>query len=278
MKILFSLLLAAFAGIAQGQYYYQDIIGTKNICRQMANYTAQKVASVTATGFDAMGKKSADFNEWQEIDKAKNTWKVTTRNNTTVTRQYYQFDNKNTLLKIIDSSAAIRSEAIYTYANEKLSKITIQLIDAGNDFNQTEERSWFYNSSGHPEKMLRIINQKDSFSYNFILDDHGLVTAEAPAIKRIGTDTIYYYYNEDGWLTDIVRYNKKLNQLLPDVMFEYDDNGIAIQKTTIVSVSTRDYLIWRYAFNQQGLKTKEALFNKQRELTGRIDYQYTFTP
>ncbi len=278
MKILFSLFLAAFSGIAQGQYYYQDIIGTKDICRQMANYAAQKVVAVTATGFDAMGKKSTDFNEWQEIDRTKNTLQIATRNHTAVTRQFYQFSSDATLLKITDSSAAIKSEAVYTYTNKRLSKINIQLIDTGNDFNQTEERLWYYNNSGQPEKMLRIVNQKDSSTYIFTTNNQGLVTAEAPAVKRIGIDTIYYYYNDDGWLTDIVRYNKKANQLLPDAMFEHDDNGTIIQKTTIVSVSTRDYLIWRYAFNQQGLKTKEALFNKQRELTGRIDYQYSFAP
>jgi hypothetical protein len=36
------------------------------------------------------------------------------------------------------------------------------------------------------------------------------------------------------------------------------------------------YLIWRYIFDDKGLKTKEALFNKDKELTGKIDYVYTY--
>jgi hypothetical protein len=36
------------------------------------------------------------------------------------------------------------------------------------------------------------------------------------------------------------------------------------------------YNIWRYIFNEKGLKTKEALFNNDRELTGKIEYSYTF--
>jgi len=45
---------------------------------------------------------------------------------------------------------------------------------------------------------------------------------------------------------------------------------------TVVSADNPDYLIWRYLYDAKGLKTKEALFNKQKELTGRIEYSYTF--
>jgi hypothetical protein len=79
-------------------------------------------------------------------------------------------------------------------------------------------------------------------------------------------------------LTDIVRYNKKANRLLPDILFYYDDNNRLIQRMTILSMTNRDYLIWRYAFDEKGLKTKEALFNKKQELQGRIIYTYNSKP
>jgi hypothetical protein len=59
-------------------------------------------------------------------------------------------------------------------------------------------------------------------------------------------------------------------------MFEYDESGRVIQKMTVLSSNNPDYLIWRYLYNDKELKTKEALFNKQKEPTGRIEYAYTF--
>jgi hypothetical protein len=55
-----------------------------------------------------------------------------------------------------------------------------------------------------------------------------------------------------------------------------DKSGRVIQKITTISINNPDYLIWRYLFNEKGLKTKEALFDKLKELEGRIEYSYTF--
>jgi hypothetical protein len=35
-----------------------------------------------------------------------------------------------------------------------------------------------------------------------------------------------------------------------------------------------NYLIWRYSYNENGMKEKEVVFNKQKELLGRIEYRY----
>ncbi|MGZ8556996.1 MAG: hypothetical protein ACXWWC_01615, partial [Chitinophagaceae bacterium] len=116
----------------------------------------------------------------------------------------------------------------------------------------------------------------DSSEYRFTLDEKGNVADEQFYRRNVGIDSIFYYYDEKNRLTDIVRFNKKAKKLLPSVMFEYDESNRIIQKMTILSSSNPDYLIWRYIFNDKGLKTKEALFNKQKELTGRIEYAYTF--
>jgi hypothetical protein len=69
-----------------------------------------------------------------------------------------------------------------------------------------------------------------------------------------------------------------VKQLLPDIMFEYDDSKRIIQKTIVLSTNTRDYIMWLYIHDDRGLKTKEALFNKDKELRGRIEYTYSYTP
>ena len=58
-------------------------------------------------------------------------------------------------------------------------------------------------------------------------------------------------------------------------MFEYSPANQVIQKITVPSNSD-NYLIWRYQYNGQGLKTKEVIYNKQKQLTGKIEYAYSF--
>ena len=70
--------------------------------------------------------------------------------------------------------------------------------------------------------------------------------------------------------------DKKLKKLMPDMMFEYDENNRVIQKITPLPQLTLGYVIWRYIYDGRGLKTKEVLFNRDKQLTGKIDYAYTF--
>lgn len=259
------------------QYYYNDVMDARIISERMENYITQKIKTITATGYDARGAKTTDFNEWQEIDSEKKILKISTRNDKLVTRQYYQFDDKNRLTGITDSSGYIKSTTVYSYDNNgNINLVKTSMKDSLQDFTETIEHQYQYNPGGKPEKLWRIINNKDSSEYHFTLDEEGNVADEQLYRRGVGIDPIYYYYDDKNRLTDIVRYNKKAKKLLPTIMFEYDEAGRIIQKMTILSTNNPDYLIWRYIFNEKGLKTKEALFNKQKELTGRIEYTYTF--
>jgi hypothetical protein len=262
-----------------GQYYYNDIVSTTELNNKMKAFVAAKVQSVTATGYDAQGIKSADFNEWQDVQNNGSVLKVTTRNGQNVTRIYYSFDEKARLIGTRDSSRDIEIITDYKYdenGNLVLLKSTVQ--DAQQDFNETEERQWLYSSAGKPEKMWRIVNSKDSSEYRFSSDENGNIGDEQLFRRGIGISPVYYYYDEKHRLTDIVRYNKTAKQLLPDVMFEYDNNDRVIQRITTLSTKTPDYLTWRYLYNDKALKTKEAMFSKTKQLKGRIDYAYTYKP
>jgi hypothetical protein len=262
----------------KAQYYYSDIIGTQEINQQMKAYVANKVNTVTATGIDANGTRTTDFSELQEVKENGVALKVTTRNNSNVTIFYNKFDGQGRLASISDSSSYVRSITVYEYnAAGRIALVQNSIKDTANDFNQTEVHQWFYTPQGKPEKMLRIINNTDSVEIRFVPDSDGNTGDERTFKKGVETDVIYYYYDDKNRLSDIVRYNTKAKKLLPDVMFEYDANDHVIQKTTTTSSLNLSYLIWRYLFNEQGLKTKEALFNKDKELTGKIEYSYTFT-
>jgi antitoxin component YwqK of YwqJK toxin-antitoxin module len=278
MKTFLFALFLSLATITQAQYYYNDIVGARALEDRMKSYTTNKVKTITATGYDDRGSKSNDFNEWQEIDAAASLLKIANRNGQQVSRQFYQFDNQLRLTSITDSSALIKSISQYGYdaGNHIISiKTVTDDPDSLHDFSETEEHQWIY-ANGKPSKMWKIVNGKDSSEYRFFLDEKGNVASEHVYRYNVAIDSVLYYYDDNNRLTDIVRYNTRSKQLLPDAMFEYDDNNRVIQKITVISTIRPDYLIWRYLFNEKGLKTREALFNKQKELRGRIEYQYAF--
>ena len=259
------------------QYYYTDLVDARLINERMKNLTAQKVKLVTATGYDAAGAKTSDFSERQEVDGEKKSINITSRNGQQVNRQYYQFDNDYRLTSVTDSSDGIKTVTSYAYDNNgNITSIKTAVKDSLQDFIETIEHQYQYNTVGKPERLLRILNGKDSSEYRFTLEEHKNVADEQLFRRGVGYDRVYYYYDDKNRLTDVVRYNKKAQKLLPTMMFEYDDTGRIIQKLTVVSADNPDYLIWRYLYDAKGLKTKEALFNKNKELTGRIEYTYAF--
>jgi hypothetical protein len=279
MKTILSICFLLFFQLGHSQYYYNDILGARNLGEKMKEYISGNVKSVMAVGYDKQGVKTTDFNEWQEIDPSRYQLKIVTRNGQQIVRQYYRFDERFRLTNIADSSSDINSSTVYTYDNNNnIISIKTTTRDSLSDFNETEERKWRYNPSGKPESMWRIVNGRDSTEYRFTLDEAGNIADEQLFRRGTATNTepVYYYYDQNGRLTDIVRYNKRVKKLLADFMFEYDDNNRVIQKITTLSTINPDYLIWRYLYDDKGFKTKEALFDKQKELTGRIEYQYSF--
>ena len=278
-------LMLAGSIAAHAQYYYKDIVGTQEINQTIKLYLSNKVTSVEATGFDSEGMKNSDFSEVQTFLAARNIWKISNRNKTTISNQYYRFDPKGLLTSITDSSASLISTTTFTY-DERNNPVVIKntVSDADDSINQSETHQWFYNNDGKPMRMLRIVNGNDTTDVRFTLDEKGNVIQEWPFIRKISREKTYYYYDDQGRMTDIVRFNVKARRLLPDYMFEYSSNNQLVQKITTLSSSSLPYLTWRYAYNDKGLKSKEATYIKTRggssnsewTMTGKIEYVYGF--
>lgn len=279
-NILLSLsLLLTFS--LNAQYYYNDIIGTHETNRQMKAYTENKVRTISASGTDQLGAKATDFSEYHEVRENGRALKSTSIINLNRTIMYSRFDDLGRVISVTDSSSSVSSTTNYVYdgaGNVIVVRNTVK--DSANDFNQIEIHQWLYNANNKPERMWRITsngnNKADSLEIRFVADEVGNVGEERTFRGRIETSYLYYYYDDLNRLSDVVRYNKKVNKLLPDIMFEYDDKDRVIQKITTTSSQNMGYLIWRYIYDVKGLKTKEALFNKDKQLTGRIDYTYNF--
>ena len=274
MKKLPFLFLLLFYFAANSQYYYKDLVAAADITRLMKTYSANNIKKITAKGITPEGGAPSDFSEVGEINGT--TLKVTTNNNKAIATLKYNFNDRGQLISSVDSAINVKSTSIYTYdANGKIISISNSATDADSsgDFSQTEVHQYIY-KDGKLDKMWRIINKKDSLEVRFGTDEHGNVIEERNFRRGVLADPTYYYYDDRNRLTDIVRFNYKASRLLPDYLFEYDDNDRVIQKITTTSGKNLGYLTWRYLFDEKGLKTKEALFNKDKQLQGRIDYSY----
>ena len=278
--LLFSLFLSI---TLHAQYYYNDIIGTRETNRQMQTYLANKVRSVAATGYDQRGMKASDYSELHEIKENGKALRASSIINLNKSVIYSRFDDKGRVISMTDSTGGIASTTTYTYDEAgRLSLVRNSIRDTANDFNQVESHVWLYDNGGKPYKMWRLISNGeqgpvDSLEIRFVTDEDGNTGEERTYRKGFETGYLYYYYDDKNRLSDIVRYNSKLRTLVPDLMFEYDDNDRVIQKiTTLSNLNMGAYLIWRYVYDEKGLKSKEALFNHEKQMTGKIDFLYSF--
>lgn len=275
---------AFFCSIAlQAQYYYNDIIGTQETNRQMQTYLANKVKMVTAAGYTPQGSKATDFAEVQEITENGKILKISRNTELTHSSFYNRFDAQTRLISIIDTSFGIQNTTSYEYdAGGRIITIQNTVKDPATGINMVELHQWLYNKDGKVEKMWRTINGTDSLEIRFIADENGNPGEERSFRNGYETDMLYYYFDDKNRITDIVRYNKKVKKLIPDEILSYDDADRVIQRITStpgdnLRITTWvGYIIWRYIYNEQGLKTKEALFDNEQHLTGKIEYSYTF--
>lgn len=283
MRFSFLPVLLLFSLTLSSQYYYDDILGSTETSQLMQNYLANRVQMVTATGYDSKGVRATDFAEVNEIRENGRLLRQSSISQFKKTVTLSRFDERGRIISITDSAADIQGITVYTYDEAgRVSRVENKVLDSANAFNHTETHWWYYNASGKPEKMWRVISNAgaegspDSLEIRFVADEKGHVAEERTFRREVETGYLYYYYDDQDRLLDIVRFNTRLKKLLPDIMFEYDENGRIAQKTTTTSSLHLGYLIWRYIYNEKGLKTKEVLFNSDKQITWKIEYSYTF--
>ncbi|MBA2498636.1 MAG: hypothetical protein H0V30_02815 [Chitinophagaceae bacterium] len=276
MKNILLLFFIAFSIGAQSQYYYKDIVGTREANDLIASYRKANLRSVEIISIEANGSPSKDFRIVQQFDLSQKVLRTQSKNQAETSRLSTYFNEMNKVNKTVDSSGFLANTTIYTYSpNGILQSLSSIAVDTSRGLKESEEHVWQYNAEGKPEKMLRSINNAPAMEITFEYDKDGNVAEEIWKKKGIEMDRIFYYYDDQNQLTDIVRFNKKAGRLLPDFMFEYSDNGQVIQKIS-VPVNSVDYQIWRYQYNNQGLKIREVLFDRDKQIVGKIEYRYQF--
>ncbi|HEY4287460.1 MAG TPA: hypothetical protein VGN00_10225 [Puia sp.] len=275
MKFTGSLLLIVLTQVCSAQYYYKDLVTTRQNEARWRLYRDNRVKSVKLSSFERDGSPTEGFAGDQEVsgDHLTTHTKASGNAESWIIATYTP---QGLTLKITDTSDTYRSVSDYQYdADGRLQSILNTSIETDNHLRDVEQHIWSYNAAGKPSSMLKIKNGNDTTFVRFVPDEKGYVAEERPTRNKTDLPVIYYYYDTAGRLTDIVRYSLKAKRLLPDNIFEYGDGG-GVSSMLVVPDGSNDYLKWLYDYNDKGLKIKESCISRQKELLGKIDYQYTY--
>ena len=271
-KVLVVMVLLIVSRQAGAQYYYLDVIGTQQTNDQYKKIIQHNLSSISATSFEQNSEPIPDFVLEQTIGNNQ----IITRSSSINSKESFfksYYDNQQ-LFKTIDSNSSAINTVIYKYNSQgKLLSSTSSNKDFDGTFDQSEVHLWKLDNAGRLVNMLKIKNSADTMLIEFKHDEAGNLIEENWKKNNRIIETYYYYYNSKNQLTDIVRFNRKAKQMLPDNMFEYDTTGLVSQMIQTQGTSA-NYLIWRYVYNNKGLKEKEFAFNKKKELLGKIEYAY----
>ena len=269
--------LALSMQAAKAQFYYNDIVLTRQAREKWKIYQQAKVKSVNIMSMDAANEPAEGFTCEQQTgpDYAE----ITTHTKSSLTSESWSFahyDAAGFLRSNLDTSANFQSNTAYTYDDRGLLvSLTNTALSTNTDLKDVELHQWVYDPKGNARSMLKVKNGHDSTLVEFVREDNGQIAEEHATRNGQKLPVIYYYYDSAGQLTDIVRYNEKARRLLPDNIFEYDVHGQVASMLTVPQ-DNKGYQKYIYQYNEKGLRIRESCYNKQKELLGKFEYQYTY--
>lgn len=271
-----SLLMILLSQAGQAQFYYKDIVVTRQTTDRWKLYKAASVRSVRLNSFESDGQPSDGFEGDQEISGDYSLISTHTRSNRSAdSRLMAWYSAAGLPTRTLDTSDTYSSTSGYEYdPSGRLTAITNTSIETDNKVQAVEQHLWHYDADGKPASMWKITNGTDTSFVRFVRDEKGNIAEEHVTRNNVALPTVFYYYDADNRLTDIVRYNSRAQKLLPDYIFEYDASGRIASMLMVPEQNSPEYQKWIYEYNDKGLKTKESCFNKRKELMGRVEYTY----
>ena len=260
-----------------GQYYYKDIIIPRQTTEKWKAYKENKVSSVIINSFEGNGQPTEGFTGKLTIARDFSQISTYTRSDENqASTLLARYDSKGMLTSTIDTSDRFQSTTEYGYDEQgHIVSITNNSLETDDSVKESEQHVWKYDQKGIPQLMLKIKESTDTTYIRFIADEKGNITEERQMHNQDSLPAIYYYYDDQNRLTDIVRYNVRARRLLPDYIFDYDNKGHIA--SMLVVPEGNDYQKWIYEYNDMGLKDKENCFGKGNELLGRIEYEYSYS-
>lgn len=258
------------------QHYYKDILVLESSNQRHKLNRTNKVSSIKFVSFDSENQVIEELKSEQKFNR--DFSEITTSSSTpltgaTLSKSWY--NSKDQLIKTLDTADGSKTTVTYSYNNEGRLAVLENITTSAGGFMIKEVHEWTYNAQGKPINMLKIKNNKDSSFIEFVLDEKGNPVEEKTTFKKQALPTVYYYYDEDNLLTDIVRYNIAAKRLLPDYVFEYDEKN-RLGSMLVVPEEGSDYQKWYYSYDEDGLKILDACYSKSKTLIARVEYQYTY--
>lgn len=279
MKLLIKLILfVLLVQTASAQYYYKDIIAAKEATAKEKLYKENRIKSVELSSKDATDQPEEGFVCEQQVTN--DFLQITTYSKSKFTPESFQstiYSENGFLKKTIDTSKSFYSVTDYQFDDAgRVVNILNTSTETDNQLKDVEEHQWQYDKNGRPLQMIKIKNGSDTTYIHFIIDEKGNVAEERAMHNNLLMQSMYYYYNNNNQLTDIVRYNVGAQRLLPDYIFSYNDVG-AVASMVVVPEGSTDYQRWVYNYNDKGLRVQETCINKQKQILGKIFYQYNYS-
>ncbi|MBC7651082.1 MAG: hypothetical protein H7101_04970 [Deinococcales bacterium] len=276
MRLVLLCFTVFFTSICFGQYYYYDVVSNTLSNQQFKLIKQAKVKKIQAISYDPNGEITQGFTIEQELSpdfRRSITNTILTDNTNSILTITYE---NNRIKKTVDVNHKVETSNSFIY-NDKglLVNITSNTSDTAVKATSNEVHLWSYNVTNQPTVLQKIKNKTDTTIVNFVYDEKGNVGEERWKRKGRILETYYYYYNDKNLVTDIVRFNSRSKQLLPDFLYEYDDKNRIIKMTQITNGGS-NYFIWMYTYNDKGLKQAETCYNKQKQLLGKVNYRYEY--
>jgi hypothetical protein len=273
LTMFLSFLLAG--QISSAQFYYKDLITQQGNLQQYLQHKKNRVQIINVTSFESNGEKSPGFTFLQQYNASWSQLKTIAEVENSGRNVVINFYNSQGLLyRTTDSSNG--TYTVYEYGYDSLLRL-VQIqnytLSIGDKNKSAETHNWYYDDQGKPERMIRIRDKSDTMIIKLKKDSVGNIIEEQGFHKNIPGEKTYYYYDTENKLTDIVRYNNRSAKLVPDYMFDYDEQG-RLAQMVIIPEGGGQSSTWIYKYNEQGLKAEESCYMAQKKLAGRMAYQY----
>lgn len=270
--------LALFLSLQiRGQHYYRDLVSHQENLDKFSRLKKARVISSTVTSYEPNGAPSEGFSLRQQCNpgytQVKTIMEMPFSGRMAMTNYY---STEGLLYRTTDSGYQAFTRYEYSYDSSRRLVSIVQRAQAAGEKAVTEEtHRWEYDERGFPLRMIKSRGAGDSSVIALVTDESGQVLEEYAIVNGSPGEKTYYYYDNYGRLTDIVRFNARAGKLVADMMFDYDNEGRIRQRASLEQGSFA-YSTWIILYNEQGLVSEEKFYDTQKKLAGRMAYQYVF--
>ena len=257
------------------QYYYKDIWNNHQNSNEFNLLKNDDIKTIKIRSFENDGQPSEGFFCEKKINKKFTQSQMISKSNITGQSVLVSDYNAEGLtLKTTEETPTTTNITEFDYDENGRLKMMVTITKADGDSGEIREtHEYSYDQKEIPVKMTRKKNEALVSTIHFVSDANGNIIEEDVEGNSINDKKYYYYYDPRNRLTDVVHFNELAKRLLPEYMFEYNASNQLKQMITVNDGSS-NYLIWKYAYNENNLRQTEKCFSKDKRLLGTIEYEY----